>query len=105
MTLTQRQGVSLVHEPQPGSPGAREAPVADRAAGHPRRHDGSRHPALPHRGLDARSPALGGRISPYGPADLATLIRIGRLRGLGFKVEQIRAILSPDESTDLGAAL
>ena len=41
----------------------------------------------------------------YGPADLATLIRIRRLRSLGFQIEQIRAILSPEESTDLGAAL
>src|SRR5215472_5452358 len=41
----------------------------------------------------------------YGPADLATLIRIRRLRGLGFQIEQIRGILSPDESADLGAAL
>lgn len=41
----------------------------------------------------------------YGPADLATLIRIRRLRSLGFQVEQIRAILSQEEPTDLGAAL
>src|SRR5262249_25859587 len=41
----------------------------------------------------------------YGPADLATLIRIRRLRGLGFQVEQIRALLSPEEPADLGAAL
>jgi len=41
----------------------------------------------------------------YGPADLATLIRIRRLRSLGFQIEQIRAILSPEEPTDLGAAL
>jgi len=41
----------------------------------------------------------------YGSADLATLIRIRRLRGLGFQLEQIRAILSPEEPADLGAAL
>jgi len=41
----------------------------------------------------------------YGPADLATLIRIRRLRGLGFEIEQIRALLSPEEPADLGAAL
>jgi len=41
----------------------------------------------------------------YGPADLASLIRIRRLRSLGFQVEQIRAILSPEEPTDLDAAL
>src|SRR5262245_2528859 len=41
----------------------------------------------------------------YGPADLATLIRIRLLHSLGFQIEQIRAILSPEESTDLGAAL
>ena len=41
----------------------------------------------------------------YGPADLASLIRIRRLRSLGFQVEQIRAILSPEEPTDLAAAL
>ena len=41
----------------------------------------------------------------YGPADLATLIRIRRLRSLGLQVEQIRALLSPEEPTDLGAAL
>ena len=41
----------------------------------------------------------------YGPADLATLIRIRRLRSLGFQVGQIRAILSSEEPTDLGAAL
>jgi DNA-binding transcriptional MerR regulator len=41
----------------------------------------------------------------YGPADLATLIRIRRLRGLGFQLEQIRALVSPEEPADLGAAL
>ena len=41
----------------------------------------------------------------YGPADLATLIRIRRLRGLGFQIEQIRALLSPEEPAGLGAAL
>ena len=41
----------------------------------------------------------------YGPTDLATLIRIRRLRGLGFQLEQIRALLSPEEPADLGAAL
>ena len=41
----------------------------------------------------------------YGPADLATLIRIRRLRGLGFQLEQIRSLLSPEEPADLGAAL
>ena len=41
----------------------------------------------------------------YGPADLATLIRIRRLRGLGFQMEQIRALLSPEEPASLGAAL
>jgi DNA-binding transcriptional MerR regulator len=41
----------------------------------------------------------------YGPPDLATLIRIRRLRGLGFELEQIRAILSPEEPADLAAAL
>src|SRR5215831_4898262 len=41
----------------------------------------------------------------YGPADLAILIRIRRLRGLGFQVEQIRAIVSPEEPASLGAAL
>src|SRR5262252_8059744 len=41
----------------------------------------------------------------YGPADLATLIRIRRLRGLGFQLEQIRVLLSPEEPADLGAAL
>jgi DNA-binding transcriptional MerR regulator len=50
----------------------------------------------------ARS-AAGYRL--YGPADLATLIRIRRLRGLGFEIEQIRALLSPEEPADLGAAL
>ena len=50
----------------------------------------------------ARS-AVGYRL--YGPADLATLIRIRRLRGLGFQLEQIRALLSPEEPADLGAAL
>src|SRR5215471_10774113 len=41
----------------------------------------------------------------YGPADLATLIRIRRLRGLGFQIEQIRALVSPEEPAGLGAAL
>ena len=41
----------------------------------------------------------------YGPADLANLIRIRRLRALGFQVEQIRAVLSPEEPAELGAAL
>jgi DNA-binding transcriptional MerR regulator len=41
----------------------------------------------------------------YGPADLATVIRIRRLRGLGFQMEQIRAIVSPEEPAGLGAAL
>jgi DNA-binding transcriptional MerR regulator len=41
----------------------------------------------------------------YGPADLATLIRIRRLRGLGFQIEQIRALVSPEEPTGLSAAL
>jgi DNA-binding transcriptional MerR regulator len=41
----------------------------------------------------------------YGPADLATLIRIRRLRGLGVQLEQIRVLLSPEEPADLGAAL
>ena len=50
----------------------------------------------------ARS-AVGYRL--YGPADLATLIRLRRLRGLGFQREQIRALLSPEEPADLGAAL
>src|SRR5215470_17856676 len=50
----------------------------------------------------ARS-AVGYRL--YGPADLATLIRIRRLRGLGFQVEQIRALVSPEEPAGLGAAL
>src|SRR5215472_12824012 len=39
----------------------------------------------------------------YGPADLATLIRIRRLRGLGFQIEQIRALVSPEEPAGLGA--
>jgi DNA-binding transcriptional MerR regulator len=50
----------------------------------------------------ARS-AAGYRL--YGPADLATLIRIRRLRSLGFELEQIRALLSPEEPADLAAAL
>jgi MerR family transcriptional regulator, copper efflux regulator len=50
----------------------------------------------------ARS-AAGYRL--YGPADLATLIRIRRLRSLGFQLEQIRALLSPEEPADLAAAL
>jgi DNA-binding transcriptional MerR regulator len=50
----------------------------------------------------ARS-AVGYRL--YGPADLATLIRIRRLRGLGFQLEQIRALVSPQEPAELGAAL
>jgi DNA-binding transcriptional MerR regulator len=41
----------------------------------------------------------------YGPADLAALIRIRRLRSLGFQLEQIRALLSPEEGIDLDAAL
>jgi len=41
----------------------------------------------------------------YGPADLAALIRIRRLRGLGFQIEQIRALVSPEEPAGLGAAL
>ena len=41
----------------------------------------------------------------YGPTDLAALIRIRRLRSLGFQLEQIRAILSPEEATDLDAML
>jgi DNA-binding transcriptional MerR regulator len=41
----------------------------------------------------------------YGPTDLAALIRIRRLRGLGFQVEQIRALLSSEEPVGLGAAL
>jgi len=41
----------------------------------------------------------------YGPADLATLIRIRRLRGLGFQLEQIRALVSPEEPAGLSAAL
>src|SRR5215470_399289 len=50
----------------------------------------------------ARS-AAGYRL--YGPADLATLIRIRRLRGLGFQIEQIRDLVSPEEPAGLGAAL
>ena len=50
----------------------------------------------------ARS-AVGYRL--YGPADLATLIRIRRLRGLGFQLEQIRALVSPEEPAGLSAAL
>lgn len=56
-------------------------------------------------GLMAEPPRSDGGYRLYGPADLATLIRIRRLRSLGFHVEQIRAILSPEEPTDLGAAL
>ena len=48
---------------------------------------------------------LAGGYRLYGPADLATLIRIRRLRGLGFQIEQIRALLSPEEPAGLGAAL
>ena len=40
---------------------------------------------------------LAGGYRLYGPADLATLIRIRRLCGLGFQIEQIRALLSPEE--------
>ena len=48
---------------------------------------------------------LAGGYRLCGPADLATLIRIRRLRGLGFQIEQIRALLSPEEPAGLGAAL
>ena len=48
---------------------------------------------------------LAGGYRLCGPADLATLIRIRRLRGLGFQIEQIRALLSPEEPADLAAAL
>ena len=48
---------------------------------------------------------LAGGYRLYGPADLATLIRIRRLCGLGFQIEQIRALLSPEEPAGLGAAL
>src|SRR5215469_4678726 len=41
----------------------------------------------------------------YGPAVLAALIRIRRLRGLGFQVEQIGALVSVEEPAGLGAAL
>lgn len=56
-------------------------------------------------GLMPEPPRSDGGYRLYGPADLASLIRIRRLRSLGFQIEQIRAILSPEESTDLGAAL
>jgi len=41
----------------------------------------------------------------YGPADLAALIRIRRLRGMGFQIEQIPGLVSPEEPAGLGAAL
>jgi len=56
-------------------------------------------------GLLSEPPRSEGGYRLYGPADLATLIRIRRLRSLGFQVEQIRALLSPDEPADLGTAL
>ena len=56
-------------------------------------------------GLMPEPPRSDGGYRLYGPAHLATLIRIRRLRSLGFQLEQIRAILSPEEPTDLGAAL
>src|SRR5262249_33336110 len=56
-------------------------------------------------GLMPEPPRSEGGYRLYAPADLATLIRIRRLPRLGFQLEQIRAILSPDEATDLGAAL
>ena len=56
-------------------------------------------------GLLPEPARLAGGYRLYGPADLATLIRIRRLRGLGFQIEQIRALLSPEEPAGLGAAL
>jgi len=56
-------------------------------------------------GLMPEPPRSAGGYRLYGPADLAALIRIRRLRSLGFQLEQIRAVLSPEEPTDLGAAL
>src|SRR5262249_11101348 len=50
----------------------------------------------------ARS-AAGYRL--YGPTDLATLIRIRRLRSLGFQIEQIQALHLPGDPADLGATL
>jgi DNA-binding transcriptional MerR regulator len=41
----------------------------------------------------------------YGPAELATLLRIRRLRSLGFGVEHIRVLLPPDQVGGLGAEL
>jgi len=56
-------------------------------------------------GLMPEPPRSEGGYRLYGPADLAALIRIRRLRSLGFQVEQIKALLSPAEPTDLSAAL
>src|SRR5262252_6379697 len=55
-------------------------------------------------GLMPEPPRSEGGYRLYGPADLAALIRIRRLRSLGFQVEQIKALLSPTEPTDLSSA-
>jgi DNA-binding transcriptional MerR regulator len=41
----------------------------------------------------------------YGSADLASLIRVRRLRSLGFSLDQIRQLVSSSAPTDLPAAL
>jgi DNA-binding transcriptional MerR regulator len=56
-------------------------------------------------GLMPEPPRSAGGYRLYGPADLAALIRIRRLRSLGFQLEQIRAIASREDPADLGAAL
>jgi DNA-binding transcriptional MerR regulator len=56
-------------------------------------------------GLMAEPPRSPGGYRLYGPADLAALIRIRRLRGLGFGLDQIRAIAGAQDPADLGAAL
>jgi DNA-binding transcriptional MerR regulator len=56
-------------------------------------------------GLLAEPARSAGGYRLYGPADLATVIRIRRLRGLGFPIEQIRALVSPEEPAGLSAAL
>ena len=56
-------------------------------------------------GLMPEPARSGAGYRQYGPAELATLLRIRRLRSLGFRVEQIRDLLSPDQAGGLGAGL
>ena len=105
LTLTRRRGVSWCADRQPAFPGTagpprwqigRLAVLAATAARAIRLSEAA--------GLMPGPARSAGGYRLCGPADLATLIRIRRPRGLGFEIGQIRALRRPGEPADLGAA-